>query len=155
MMKCRINNDRPMGTPECGNDATHVAVRCGSGTIGVPADEREMSPGGYTKPAGEGYVRAFPICTEHMARAGKQGDQVFPLPIDFSDAAGEFPDIVTVRLLNATDDSTFSEFKLTRDEYNEIAIEAAVRALTVDAWVKTKILLACDRDIPPTTSAQG
>lgn len=65
-----------MGTPECGQDATHVALRYGTGTVGIPPDEWEISPGGYGKPAGETYVRAYPICADHAELARRQGDQV-------------------------------------------------------------------------------
>jgi len=75
-MKCRITHDQPLGTPDCGQNATHVAIRYGSQTIGAPPDNWEISPGGYGKPAGEGYVRAYPVCPDHASLASLRGDQV-------------------------------------------------------------------------------
>ena len=57
-----------------------------------------------------------------------------PLPV-------EHPEIVTVRIENA---GNVLEFPLTRDEYNEIAIEAAVRGLEIDDWIKVKLLAGAD-----------
>lgn len=53
----------------------------------------------------------------------------------------ENPEIVTVQIMNAGD---VTEFLLTRDEFNELAIEAAVRGLAVEAWIKEKLLILVD-----------
>jgi len=57
-----------------------------------------------------------------------------PLPV-------EHPEIVTVRFES---DGAVLEFPLTRDEYNEIAIEAAARGLEIEAWLKVKLLAGAD-----------
>lgn len=53
----------------------------------------------------------------------------------------ENPDIVAVQIMNAGD---VIEFLLTRDEFNELAIEAAVRGLAVEVWIKEKLLVLAD-----------
>lgn len=50
-------------------------------------------------------------------------------------------DVVTFRIDNAGD---VTEFALTRAEFNEVAIEAAVRGLAVEAWIKEKLLVLVD-----------